>query len=122
MSIQRISKDNIENFTLFTYPRRTFASSSSGITGSVLLFARENRIIKDPVPNEDYGVGTFADNSIEEARLNAVYLTGSTDFGGAVSQYMEAVNSASLSQQFSKRLEVTRFIPSVRFTKDTVRS
>lgn len=121
MSIQRISKDNIENFTLFTYPRRTFASSSSGITGSVLLFARENRIIKDPVPNEDYGVGTFADNSIEEARLNAVYLTGSTDFGGAVSQYMEAVNSASLSQQFSKRLEVTRFIPSVRFTKDTVR-
>lgn len=121
MSIQRISKDNIENFTLFTYPRRTFASSSSGITGSVLLFARENRIIKDSVPNEDYGVGTFADNSVEEARLNAVYLDGSTDFGGAVSQYMEAVNSASLSQQFSKRLEVTRFIPSVRFTKDSVR-
>jgi len=122
MSIQRITKDNIEFFTLNTYPERTYTSSSSGITGSVLLFARENRVLKDAVPNEDFGESIFSANSIEEARRTIVRAaeSGSNILGGA-EDYLKAVNSASLSEAFSKRLEVTRFVPDVKFSKDTLR-
>lgn len=121
MSIQRISKDNIENFTLFTYPERTYTSSSSGITGSVLLFVRDNRSIKDALPTEDYGESAYSDASVEEVRRLAVYASGTTDISGEVSNYLQTVNQAPTSEQFNKRLEVTRFTPSVRFTKDSLR-
>ena len=123
MSIQRITSDNIENFTLNTYPERTYTSSSSGITGSVLLFARENRILKNSFSGEDYGVGDFSDRSVESLRLTLVRGAESTgtNISAGVSGYMDLVNSSSLSPNFSKKLEVTRFIPSVKLTKDSLR-
>jgi hypothetical protein len=122
MSIQRITKDNIENFTLQTYPSRTYVSSSSGITGSVLLFARENRIIKDAVPNEDYAATAFDTQQLEEIRRSAIGLsTSSVNIEGGLLQYMSAVNTAPPSAAYNKRLEVTKFSPSAKFTKDTLR-
>jgi len=123
MSIQRITQDNIEVFALHTYPERTYISSSSGITGSVLLFARENRILKDAYPNEDFGETVLQVNSLEELRRDVIHsaeVTGS-DISGGMDAYLEGVNSGSLSPAWSKKLEVTRFVPSVRFTKDTLR-
>jgi hypothetical protein len=49
MSLEQITRDNIENFTLETNPKRVFVSSSNGITGSVFLFAN-NEIVKDVLP------------------------------------------------------------------------
>lgn len=123
MSIQRISKDNIEVFALHTYPERTYVSSSNGITGSVLLFARENRVLKDAYPTEDYGLGPASDASLEDLRrtiVRSAEVTGSNISGG-MEAYLEGVNSGSLSQAWGKKLEVTRFVPPVRFTKDTLR-
>jgi hypothetical protein len=123
MSIQRITQDNIEVFALHTYPERTYVSSSSGITGSVLLFARENRVLKDAYANEDFGETVFQANSLEDLRrtvIGSAATTGS-DISGGVEAYLEGVNSGSLSPAWSKKLEVTRFTPSVRFTKDTLR-
>ena len=119
MSIQRITSDNIENFTLYTYPKRTFVSSSSGITGSVQLFARDNRILKDAIPNEDYGAEILSAETIENTRRNLTRITGS-DVSG-IEQYMTQVNAAPPSPIFNKRLEVSRFIPDVKFSKDTLR-
>ena len=68
MSIIRISKENIENFSLLTYPTRTFISSSQGTTGSVALFVRNSTIEKDAVPNEDYGSDVLKVESLEELR------------------------------------------------------
>ena len=68
MSIIRISKENIENFSLLTYPTRTFISSSQGTTGSVALFVRNSTIEKDAVPNEDYGSDVLKVESLEEFR------------------------------------------------------
>lgn len=119
MSIQRITSDNIENFTLYTYPKRTFVSSSSGITGSVQLFARDNRVLKDAVPNEDYGAEILSADTIENTRRSLTRLTGS-DVSG-VEQYMLQVNAAPPSPIFNKRLEVSRFIPDIKFSKDTLR-
>ena len=123
MSIQRITQDNIEVFALHTYPERTYVSSSNGITGSVLLFARDNRVLKDAYANEDYGDTVLQVNSLEELRrdiIRSAEVTGS-DISGGMESYLEGVNSGSLSPAWSKKLEVTRFIPSVRFTKDTLR-
>lgn len=123
MSIQRITKDNIEVFALHTYPERTYTSSSNGITGSVLLFARENRVLKDAYASEDYGESIFQVNSLEDLRktvIRSAEVTGSNIAGG-MEAYLEGVNSGSLSQAWSKKLEVTRFVPSVKFTKDTLR-
>lgn len=123
MSIQRITKDNIENFTLYTYPERTYSSSSLGITGSVLLFARDNRVLKDAVPSEDYGDGAFNTAILEDTRrslIGAAEVSG-TNIEGGMQQYMTAVNSAPVSPAFSKKLEVTRFVPGVKFEKDTLR-
>jgi hypothetical protein len=68
MSIIRISKENIENFSLLTYPSRTFISSSQGTTGSVALFVRNSTIEKDAVPNEDYGSDVLKVETLEEFR------------------------------------------------------
>ena len=121
MSIQRITPSNIENFTLYTYPTRTYSSSSSGVTGSVLLFARENRIIKDAFPSEDYGEAVFNAALLEESRLTAVRAaeTSGSNISGDLDLYLRDVNSAALSQEYSKPLEVTRFTPTVKFTKYT---
>lgn len=122
MSIQRLTKDNIEVFALHTYPERTYVSSSQGITGSVLLFARENRILKDAYPSDDYGVGPASDSSLEELRRVAVRAAESgSNISGGVEAYLDGVNGTELSRALSKRLEVTRFVPGVRFTKDTLR-
>ena len=72
MSIIRITKENIENFSLITHPKRTFISSSSGITGSISLFVRNSPVLKDAVPNEDYGESVLQATSIEELRMSAV--------------------------------------------------
>ena len=73
MSIIRVTKENIENFSLITHPTRKFISSSSGITGSVSLFVRHSNTLKDAVPNEDFGDSALQANSLEELRRTAVY-------------------------------------------------
>lgn len=123
MSIQRITQDNIEVFALHTYPERTYVSSSNGITGSVLLFARENRVLKDAYANEDYGATILQVNTLEDLRRTIIRSAGTpgSDISGGLEEYLQGVNSGSLSPAWSKKLEVTRFIPSVKFTKDTLR-
>jgi hypothetical protein len=122
MSIQRLTKDNIEVFALHTYPERTYVSSSQGITGSVLLFARENRVLKDAYPSEDYGTGPASDSSLEELRRGVVRAAESaSNISSGVEAYLDGVSETGLSQAWSKKLEVTRFVPGVRFAKDTLR-
>ena len=51
MSIQRVTPDDFETFTIETNPRRTYISSSTdGVTGSLYLFARRSTFQKEPYP------------------------------------------------------------------------
>jgi len=122
MSIQRITDDNIEIFRLFAYPERNYASSSLGVTGSVALFTRSNRVLKDATANEDYGTSVFTSNTLESdlKAIKDLSLTTS-DISSAVEQYMKSVNDSPPSEALNKRLEITRFTPSPKFTKDTLR-
>ena len=122
MSIQRLSADNIENFRLYAYPERTFSSSSFGVTGSVLLFSRVNRILKDATASEDYGESVFTTDRLESdlKAIQSLSLT-SSDISSAVEKYMDSVNSTPPSEAMSKRLEISRFTPGPKFTNDSVK-
>ena len=47
MAIFKLGPDNFELFTLATHPVRTYTSSSSGVTGSVYVYARRSNYEKD---------------------------------------------------------------------------
>jgi len=111
MSLIKLTEDKFERFTLVTNPTRTYASSSDGITGSVSLFSRENRILKETEP---YLSGNHFDDTVgveqELQSLRSSFANGTNVFGAA-SQYMNAVSSESLSARNSKTIDVTRFTP-----------
>ncbi|NDG27600.1 MAG: hypothetical protein EB120_10565, partial [Proteobacteria bacterium] len=93
-----------------------------GVTGSVALFTRSNRVLKDATANEDYGTSVFTSNTLESdlKAIKDLSLTTS-DISSAVEQYMKSVNDSPPSEALNKRLEITRFTPSPKFTKDTLR-
>ena len=58
MSVIRVNKGDVENFSLVTTPSRTYTSSSTGgITGSVKVFPRRSNLEKDTDASS-----TFNDN------------------------------------------------------------
>lgn len=113
MSLIKTSAGLFENFTFIARPTRTFSSSSSGVTGAVRVFPQSS-------PSEKYVAfsDAFGDESLESTLETA---TSGSDVSGAISKYMDLVNSASTSPRRSKQVEVLRFEPSFRFTSDTQR-
>ena len=110
MSIQRINPDDIENFTIETNPLRTYVSSSSGVTGSVYLFARRSLIQKDPYSNTRFTVGPYTDSNLESARLNTLRLT-TNNIAGNIIGYMSGVQELQTSGRQYQKLEIKRFVP-----------
>ena len=128
MAIVPITKDNLERFKIQTSPKRTLISSSNGLTGSIAVFGRTSPREKDAFPPADF-TSAFDSSTIEQARLYAVNKNQNAVFNGAtgsnisgnMESYLEAVNNAPQSAVKSKRVEITRFEPSHKFTKDTMR-
>ena len=124
MSIFRLTKDHFENFELIANPRRQFASSSSGVTGSVALFADDSPSIKELASTFKDASGSVDDNTLDILResLVAKVASGSaTDFSGDFEKYMSLVNASPRSPFLSKRQEVLRFTPGVKFDKNLLR-
>ena len=128
MAIVPITSDNLERFKLQTSPKRTLISSSNGLTGSIPVFGRTSPREKDAFPPADF-TSAFDGATIEQYRLYAVNKVQQETLGGAsgsdisgnVEVYLDAVNKAPQSAVKSKRVEITRFEPSHKFTKDTMR-
>ena len=128
MAIVPITSDNLEKFKLQTNPKRTLVSSSNGLTGSIPVFGRTSPREKDAFPPADFNSSKFDSSTIEQARLDAINayqktaLEGKTgNIAGSLETYMGVVNKAPQSAVKSKRVEITRFEPSHKFTKDTMR-
>ena len=69
MAIIRLTNDNFERLELLANPMRTFASSSSGVTGSVALFAdASSGSIKDLEPTFGDAPSFVSDNQIDLVR------------------------------------------------------
>lgn len=122
MSIQRVDPDDIEGFTLQVNPSKTFVSSSSGLTGSVKLFARSS-----PVEKEIAKASPFVDTTHSDVDLNTMLSDASrfaetnTDISARISAYLTGVNASQRSIRKRQELEIVRFEPSVSFTQDTQR-
>lgn len=124
MSIVRIEPDNIERYELRANPKIYFASSSSGITGSLPLFSDGSATFKDVNPSPGlYSQATSASNDaditsvLSKAKLD---LQDTNGYQGALG-YIDAVHSLTSSTKFAKSQKVTRFTPSARLAPDFLR-
>lgn len=122
MTVQRVTTDDIETFTIVTNPSREYASSSiSGPTGSLYVFARHSGIEKETRP-----LPAFLDRTANDANLDS-YLhdltnkTTTTNIFSGVNSYMSAVHQQQASARKQKTLEITRFTPSFTFSDRTVK-
>ena len=72
MPIIRIPQGNKEVFTLVTRPQRTYVSSSLGVTGSVQVFARNSKILKESAPVPNFTYNPFGNATEEQLRLRNI--------------------------------------------------
>lgn len=120
MAIQKINPDDVESFTLQVNPSRTFSSSSSGLTGSVQLFARSSPFEKDVDPLSPFNDDTSDESSIRVLLDDIKKQTGS-NIASQMNQYLTKVNSLSRSERKQQELEIIRFEPTTTFSIDSQR-
>lgn len=122
MSLVKLTEDRFERFTLVTNPKRTFVSSSaSGPTGSVRVFARENRILKETENYLSGGIGPFDETLGVEADLQAVKNATTSALANTLQDYMDAVSDEPLSAKRGKELNIKRLTPSYQIDRDYLR-
>lgn len=122
MTIQPVTPDDIETFTIVTNPARSFSSSSSGLTGSVYVFARRSASEKEITPQPAFIDSIHNDanlSSLLDAVVNSTWQ--GTDISAGVSQYLSGVHAQQASVRKQKFLEVIRFTPPVTLTADSIR-
>ncbi len=118
MSVFRITPDNIEQFTILTYPRREFTSSSSGTTsGQVYVFPHRSTSEKFLEP-ATYGRIQFSDDFItgwlailkEQMASGSVTVSGSNAYD-LWDKYLRLVNLYPRAQKYNTELFVDRYVP-----------
>ena len=117
MAIIRLTPDFFQNYELVANPRKTFESSSSGVTGSVRLFANASPSLKDLNPTFGVAEEGFDEDNIELSRIAAFENHGS-DYAAGIDEYMRRVVSHSQGAAQTKRQEVLRFIPGAKPDKN----
>ena len=127
MSIIKITRDNIERYSLRAEPRRTFKSASlavvhvtpEGTTGSLPLFADGSSTFKDVFTDVGLNASALNDKQIENLRAAAIEAAStSINAYGAVEAYMSGVQDIASSSQFIKTQKVLRFEPAARINPD----
>jgi hypothetical protein len=139
MSIQRITLDNFEKFTIETNPSRSYSSRAARSggdfaystdaygnrtrqldnTGSVYVFTYRSTIEKDSVILNT-GSFTYADDSFESLRLGILQNTSSTDVETQLTAYMDAVSDVSQSARKQTKQEIIRTIPPFTIPKENI--
>lgn len=117
MSIFKINDDDRENFTLVTSPHRTFSSSSSGVTGSLYVYSRRNKNVKEVDPYVSGSSRFNETKGVAEKFLAAKRATG-TNIQASVEGYIGSVNAESLSTRLDSTVSVRRSVPGVSISKD----
>jgi len=127
MSVIKITKSDVETFTLVTTPRRSYSSGSSGITGSVKVFPRQSRLEKDKDEtfyfNDNKNAAVVDSNFdfaakkvIDQARTKR---SAFQPVSAEVGTYLNLV-SGSVTKK-TDVLDVERFTPTTKLTKYSVR-
>ena len=122
MAILPLSKDHFDFTTLELHPKRKFSSSSSGLTGSVYVFAEHSPALKEQHKLSAFDDSTVDASNLEETRRQ-VFESASiqSNIYTSMEQYLEKVSSTVTSNRLLKQVEVMRFEPTNTFTSDTLR-
>jgi hypothetical protein len=123
LSFIPLTPDRFERFTLVTNPSQEFTSSSLGLTGSISLYARQNRTIKE-VENPLTGALAFNDVALPIVVADVSRTSGSNQ-RGSYDSLLTSISQKGLSSRMQKTVSVTRYTPSVStvtssFLKKTV--
>lgn len=116
MSFFNFNSDDLEIFTLITYPSRLFSSSSNGVIGSVNVFNRRSQIEKDIDPISSCVNSTHDDADISNQLQSITSKCGvkvslKQSIYDEMTSYMNAVNSQKQSIKKQKQLEILRSVP-----------
>jgi len=125
MAILPITPDDIEFFTSIINPVRTYSSSSSGVEGTLNVFARSSHSEKEVRPLGNFNSSFVNDEDIEVSRNAVILKAKSTPLSGSfvnvLENYLSKINSQSPSAKKQKQLNVIRFTPTTTFTSNTIR-
>lgn len=114
MSIYKINDQDYQTTTVVTRPNRFYSSSSSGVTGSVFVFARKSSIEKEITPASEESNGWFNDSSLSEAYkslLASAKIPTNTNIFSSVNNLLSLINNRETSQRKKKTLDIKRIIP-----------
>ena len=122
MSLIRLNGDNFESFTLTTNPKKTFISSSLGVTGSTNLFVRHSSIEKEIVEVKQFNTSSYNDFSLQQHLLTTIDagLTSSNILGN-MTRYMQLVNLQPQSSKKLTQLSINRSVPTQDFSFETLK-
>ena len=125
MSLFKITPDDVETFTLETYPRREYFSGSSlsatpGVSGTLYVFPRRSSNEKEVHALSNYKSSVFNDENLD-ARLNQAKSTGSLNTNtGRIQSYLNGVYLQQPSARKQQTLDIIRSVPSLFFDKTTL--
>jgi len=125
MAIIRLTSENFQSYELVANPRKTFESSSSGltyssrITGSIALFVDASPSLKDLHPTFGESEEGFDDINIDQVRIDA-FAAGASSANSTANfeEYLTRVNNQAQGARQQKRQEVLRFIPGAKPDKN----
>ena len=141
MSIQPITDDNFEFFTIETHPSKSYSSrlkrDANGAvlfftgahgaleevldnTGSIKVFAEQSPIEKEIMPLQTSSFSAFSDSSLEALRKQIV-LNADSDKEAQLTTYLDVVNATTQSIRKQAKQEILRFKPTVNFSSNTLR-
>lgn len=132
MSLYKVNRGDIEQFSVITNPIRQYSSSSAGgVDGSVHVFARRSSIEKEIAPDSSFVESTHDDSDLASALRdlqNAAKMAKlvptsplSGTLTGMMQNYLTKVTTQGQSARKQKVLDIIRFTPSVDFTSNTLR-
>ena len=121
MAILPLTRDNFEKVALELHPRRSFTSSSNGLTGSVYVIAERSLYNKEVSRLSPFADSRAIDDDLDQTRSRLFAPTGSMDLSSDASNYLSLVNQTQTTERQSKQVEVIRFVPSNDFTSNTLR-
>lgn len=122
MSIEKIFPEDIDVVTVETNIKRFFASSSSGLSGSVYIFPRRSIREKEVYPLAMYSSSWVSDVDIKDhLKLAKSASLANRSNTGYISSYLTSVNSQSISAKKQQTVNVIRFTPGFGMTEDMFR-
>lgn len=120
MSIVKLTPDHFEQFTLVTHPKRTYTSSSMGVTGSAYVYSRRSDSEKETAPLSAFIDSVHSDVNVNSL-LRSIQKSGSSDISLGMSAYMSLVHSQSSSARLNKEVTIQRLTPDSVFSSNTTK-